>query len=322
MKIVDLDSWPLDNGDINWAPIRALGELELYTHTSAAEFASRVRGATVVLTNKVPIRKAQIDSLSECRLLGVLATGADILDLDNLAACGFAVVNVPAYGVEDVAQHALALLMELARHTALHSASVKAGDWPAKGWCYWLKPPLCLSGLTVGLVGFGAIGKMMGSYCHALGMKILAWSRSESAQASYPFEYVDLPVLLSESDVISLHCPLVPDTANLINAASIELMKDGVILINTARGGLMDARAVADALATGKIAGLGTDVLPAEPPHEDDPLLGAPNALLTPHMAWATLRARQRIVDVMAENIRLFFANCPQNLIAGPGLVS
>lgn len=320
MKIVVLDSWPLDSGDINWNPMRALGKLELYKQTSSAEFANRIRGAAVVLTNKVPIREAQIPDLADCRLLGVLATGADILDLDLLARAGIAVVNVPAYGVEDVAQHALALLMELARHTAVHSASVKAGDWQKKGWCYWLRPPLCLSGLTLGLAGFGAIGKMMGSYGHALGMKVLVWSRSKTATASYPFQFVDLPQLFSLSDVLSLHCPLVPDTQKLINSASIELMKDGVILINTARGGLMDAGAVADALERGKIAGLGTDVLPVEPPHEDDPLLKAPNTLITPHMAWATLHARQNIVDIMAENIRLFFAETPRNLLAAPAL--
>lgn len=319
MKIVVLDASPLDDGDIDWTPLRALGELYLYRHTSAADFADRVRGAGVVLTNKIPIREAEIADLADCRLLGVLATGADILDLVRLAAAGIAVVNVPAYGVEDVAQHALALLMELARNTALHSASVKAGEWPRKGWCYWLKPPVCLTGLTLGLVGFGAIGKMMGSYCHALGMKILVWSRSGNVIAPYPCESVDLPGLLSRSDVISLHCPLAPATENLINAASIEQMKDGVILINTARGGLMDARAVAAALASGKIAGLGTDVLPVEPPYADDLLLKAPNTLITPHMAWSTVHARQRIVDIMAENICLFFAGSPQNLLAGSG---
>lgn len=317
MKIVVLDSHPLDTGDIDWTALKVLGELELYKE-APADFAAAVRGADIVLTNKARVTAGDIPALEGCRLVGVLATGVNVVDLEALARAGIAVANVPAYGVEDVAQHALALLMELARHTALHSASVKAGDWPEKGWSYWLKPPICLAGLKLGLVGFGAIGKMMGKYGYALGMKVAAWSRSGKGEADYPFEMKSLPEILRESDVISLHCPLSGQTRNLINAENIAAMKDGAIIINTARGGLVDEDALAAALISGKIGGYGADVLSAEPPDPANPLLAAPNTLITPHMAWATRRARQKIVDITAENIRAFMAGMPANLVAAP----
>lgn len=315
MKIVDLDSFPLDCGDIDWEKIAGLGELVKYESTRRRDFAGRVAGAEIVLTNKVPIRASDIEALKDCKLVGVLATGANILDLEALANAGITAVNVPAYGVQDVAQHALALLTELARHTALHSQSVKSGEWQKRGWCYWLKPPLCLAGLTLGLVGFGAIGKTMGSYGHALGMKILAWSRSQRGSADYSFEFASMDRLLGESDVISLHCPVTPQTENLINDESLKKMKKGALLINTARGGLVDERAVASALESGQLGGLGTDVMAIEPPDDSNPLFRTPNTLITPHMAWATLHARQNIVDIMAGNISAWLAGRPVNVI-------
>lgn len=314
MKIVILDAYPLDCGDINWQELEKLGEIEKYDTTSLSELPERVAGAEIILTNKTPIRAHDLKSLSSCKLVGVLATGTNVLDIEALGSEGIDVVNVPGYGKEDVAQHALALLMELARHTALHSESVKSGQWQSKGWCYWLKPPLCLTGLTLGLVGFGSIGKMMGRYGHALGMRIVAWSRSQKGRAEYPFEFVDLPRLLANSDVISLHCPATPETENMINEASISKMKDGVFIINTARGSLVDEFAVAKALESGKLAGFGTDVMSKEPPEASNLLLSAPNVLITPHMAWATLRARQNIVNIMAKNIEAWLAGQPQNL--------
>lgn len=318
MKIVVLDATPLDAGDIDWQPLAALGEVIRHDRTDRQELAARCAGADIVLTNKTEIQAEDVPALKGCRLVGVLATGANVLDLDTLAKAGIEVVNVPAYGIEDVAQHALALLLELARHTVLHSDSVKAGEWAKKGWCYWLKPPLCLAGLTLGIAGFGSIGQMMGRYGACLGMKVLAWSRSRNARADYPFTYAGLPELLASSDVISLHCPLTPQTDKMINAASIASMKTGAIIINTARGGLVDEAAAAAALVSGKLGGLGTDVLASEPARADNPLLTAPNTLITPHMAWATLRARQNIVDIMAANISAFLAGKPQNLINQP----
>ncbi|MBD5641993.1 MAG: D-2-hydroxyacid dehydrogenase [Desulfovibrio sp.] len=315
MKIVVLDSYPLDCGDVDWKKIESLGELVKFDSTSSGNFADRVGDAEIILTNKVPVRAAELAHLKKCRLVGVLATGANILDLEALASAGLVAVNVPGYGVQDVAQHALALLLELARHTALHSQSVKSGEWQKRGWCYWLKPPLCLTGLTLGLAGFGAIGKTMGSYGHALGMKILAWSRSGRGKADYPFEFASLDQLLGASDVISLHCPVTPQTENMINAETLGKMKKGALLINTARGGLVDEQAVARALESGQLGGLGTDVMAIEPPDASSPLFRTPNTLITPHMAWATLHARQNIVDIMAANIATWQKGSPVNVI-------
>lgn len=320
MKIVVLDSSPLDSGDVDWSPISAFGELCLLPATSEKDIAGAVKSADIVLTNKVPLGKKEIPALKDCKMIGVLATGANILDLAALEAAGILVANVPAYGVEDVAQHALALLMELARNTAAYSAEVKSGAWTV--WSYWNKPPLCLTGLALGLVGFGDIGQAMGRYGAALGMNVLAWSRSRRAKPEYPFSYRSLPELLAESDVISLHCPLSPETEKLVNAGSIAAMKDGAIIINTARGGLVDEKAAADALKSGKLGGLGTDVLAYEPPRPDNPLLTAPNTLITPHMAWATVRARQNIIRIMAANIRAFLAGKPQNALNRPGWIA
>lgn len=316
MRIVVLDGHLLNPGDVSWDPLNNLGELLAYDFTPPEYFAQRARGAEVVLVNKTEVRKSNIPQLSACALVGVLATGANNLDLDDMARAGIKVCNVPGYGVDDVAQHALALLLELARGTGAHTASVKAGDWQKSGqWCYWLKPPLSLSGLTIGIVGFGSIGQAMGRMARALGMNVLAWSRSRSAKVDYPFEYVSLEDLWRGSNVISLHCPLAQETREIVNEESIDKMPDGAIIINTARGGLVAEKAVADALVSGKLAGFGADVLSSEPPHPDNPLLEAPNTLLTPHMAWATKRARQKIIDIMAANISAFFAGEPQNTI-------
>lgn len=315
MKIVVLDAWPLDCGDVNWRKLEELGTVERYDSTARSDFARRVAGADIVLTNKIPVRRRDLESLRDCRMVGVLATGTNILDIPALAEAGIVVTNAPAYGIQDVAQHALALLMELARHTALHSESVKSGEWKKRGWCYWLKPPLCLAGLTLGVIGFGAIGKTTGLYGNALGMKILACSHSQKGSADYPFEFASLDKLLTESDVISLHCPCTPETEKMINAESIAKMKAGVILINTARGALVDEVAVAQALESGRIGGFGTDVMALEPPDDSNPLFRTPNTLITPHMAWATLKARQNIIDIMAANIKAWHAGSPRNVV-------
>lgn len=316
MKIVIMDADALNPGDASWEPLEKLGEITAHEHTRPEEFASRALGADIVLVNKTTIRKHDIPALGDCRLVGVLATGANNLDLRDLANAGIAVCNVPAYGVMDVAQHALALLMELARNTASHSASIKSGDWQKIGkWCYWLKTPLSLYGLTMGIIGFGAIGQAMGALAHALGMRVATSSANPAACPPYPFTRMALDNVWKISDVISLHCPLTPATNKIINPESIAQMKDGAILINTARGGLIDEEAVAAALKSGKLGGYGADVLSSEPPMAGNPLLDAPNTLLTPHIAWATKRARQNIIDMMAANIQAFLAGKPQNVI-------
>lgn len=316
VKIVILDADALNPGDVSWEPLRALGELEAYENTNPGELANRVAGADVVLVNKTQIRARDIPALENCRLVGVLATGANNLDLADLAKAKIAVCNVPAYGLMDVAQHAVALLLELARNITPHSESVKSGEWQKNGkWCYWLNPPLSLSGLTLGIIGFGAIGQTMGSLGNALGMRIATSSINPDIKADYPFERMSLDELWKNSDVISLHCPLTPATDKIINAQSLARMKDGAIIINTARGGLVDEKAVAAALQSGKLGGYGADVLSCEPPEGNNPLLSSPNTLLTPHIAWATKKARQKIIDIMTANIIAFMCGKPQNII-------
>lgn len=315
VKIVILDGKPLNPGDVSWAPIEALGQLTVYDETAPDQIAARVAGADIVLANKVRLMADAIPALSSCSLVGVLATGANNLDLTALAQAGIQTCNVPNYGPDDVAQHALALLLELARGTALHTQSARAGDWAKKGWCYWLKTPLCLTGLCIGIIGFGAIGQTLGRYAHSLGMHVLAWSRSRKTAPEYPCQYTEMDDIFEKADILSLHCPLTPQTEYLINEDSITRMKTGVLLLNTARGGLVNENAVAAALKSGKIAGFGTDVLCQEPPSMDNPLLSAPNVLITPHMAWATARARQNIIDIMAANIKAFLAGHVENRI-------
>lgn len=314
-RIAVLDGLPLNPGDVSWQPLEAVGKLTIYGSTAQDELASHVEGEDIVLTNKVPLLAKDLPLLKSCRLIGVLATGVNVVDLAAMRQAGIAVCNVPNYGAADVAQHALALMLELCRHTALHAASVKAGDWAQKGWCYWLKPPVCLTGKTLGIVGFGAIGQELGKYAACLGMKILAWSRSQTAKTAYEFEYASLDEIFTGADFISLHCPLTQATEKLINAQSIARMKTGAIIINTARGGLVDEEAVASGLCKGKLGGFGADVLDPEPPRLDNLLMQAPNTLITPHIAWATNRARQKIIDIMAANIRAFLAGEAKNLV-------
>ncbi|MCR4667558.1 MAG: D-2-hydroxyacid dehydrogenase [Desulfovibrio sp.] len=305
MKIVILDGKVLNPGDIDWSPIERLGECVVYDDTPPSEVQSRGRGADVVLVNKVVLGAWECSLLTDVGMVGVLATGYNNIDLDAFRARHIPVCNVVSYGVQDVAEHAFALLLELVRHTSLHSDSVKAGEWTDRNvWCYWKKTPRCLSGLTLGIFGFGAIGSCLGRLAHAFGMNIIACSRSRELRPEYsPFAYVEPEELFRQSDVISLHCPLTPETEGLINEKSLAMMRNGVILLNTSRGPLLDEVACARALESGKLGGLGVDVLSQEPPCADAPLLNAPNTLITPHIAWATTRARQKIIDLMAENI-------------------
>lgn len=319
MKIAILDGAVLNPGDVDWSPITSLGEVTIYDQTPHEALAERAEDMDVLLVNKTQLRKDDLDKLGKVRMVGVLATGYNIVDAEALAARGIPVCNVVAYGVSDVAQHAMALLLELCRHTSLHTESVKNGDWlKCKSWCYWKIPPVCLEGLTMGLIGFGSIGRRMGELAHAFGMSVLAHCRTPKNPPSYsPFAFSTLEHLLCASDVVSLHCPLTKETRHIINAKTISCMRKGAILLNTSRGPLVDEAAAADALKKGHLKGLGTDVLSTEPPSDDNPLLSAPNTLITPHIAWATTRARQNIIDLMAENIRRWQAGTPVNVVNG-----
>ncbi|WP_302616555.1 D-2-hydroxyacid dehydrogenase [uncultured Desulfovibrio sp.] len=319
MKIVILDGAVLNPGDVDWGPIEALGDMTVYDETDRDQLAERARGAHVLLANKTCLRREDLPALKDACMVSVLATGYNTVDVDAFAERRIPVCNVTAYGVDDVAQHGMALLLELCRHTSQHTASVKAGDWErAEQWCYWKSTPLCLEGLTMGIIGFGAIGRRMGQLAHAFGMRVLAHCRTPKNPPSYsPFAFASLDQIFTDADVISLHCPLTPQTRHLINAKSLARMRNGSILLNTARGPLVDEEAVAEALKSGQLRGLGTDVLSQEPPSADNPLLSAPNTLITPHIAWATVKARQNIINLTAENIRRWQAGTPINVVNG-----
>ena len=318
MHIVILDGKVLNPGDVTWAPIQELGHVTIFDDTTHEQLADRIHGQQVVLVNKTLLQKADIPLFQDVKLICALATGYNNIDVAAFGQAKIPVCNVVAYGVEDVAQHAMAMLLELCRSTTLHSNSVKSGDWTKSGsWCYWLKTPICLKGLTLGIIGFGAIGQCMGRLGHAFGMRVLALSHSPKPAPDYtPFAFVNsLDELLAEADVISLHCPLTQETKHIIDAKALANMRRGAILLNTARGPLLDEAACAEALTSGQLGGLGVDVLAIEPPTADNPLLHAPNTIITPHIAWATTHARQRIIDLTAKNIRQWRDGQPINVV-------
>ncbi len=317
MRIVVLDGHVLNPGDNPWTPLESLGEVIVYDRTPQELITTRAADATVVLTNKARLDKDIIDALPALRYIGVLATGYDVVDLQAAASHTIPVCNVVAYGVEDVAQHVFALTLELCRRCSDHTQSVRDGEWAgAEDWCYWKYTPLCLSGLTMGIIGFGNIGQKVGELAHAFGMSVLAHVRSPRPAPNYaPFAYTDLDTLLSSSHVISLHCPLTEKSHHLINDATLAQMRSGAFLINTARGPLLDENAVARSLHAGHLGGLGVDVLSTEPPQTDNPLLSTPNTLITPHIAWATTKARRNITRLAAENIRCWMDGAPRNVV-------
>ena len=310
MKIVVLDGYLENPGDISWAPLEALGELTVYDRLPTRgnkETIERIGDAEIAVSNKTIIDREVLDACKNLRLITVLATGYNVVDVNAAKEKGIPVCNVPAYGTAFVAQHTLALLLEICHHVAHHSDSVYSGRWEQSiDWCYWDYPLLELAGKTVGIIGFGRIGMQFARLCRALDMQVLAYSRSERVGGRELAKYVDLDTLLSQSDVVSLHCPLFPETAGIINAAALSKMKDGAILINTARGGLIDSGSVAEALRSGKLSGCGVDVLSPEPPEADDPLLTAPNCMITPHIAFTPVEIRQRVVDICGENLESF----------------
>ena len=313
MKITILDGHALNPGDLSWDQIRQFGELTYYDRTENEELTiQRIGESEIVLLNKVPITRNVLEHCPNIKLICVLATGYNVVDCQAAAERGIPVCNVPGYGTDAVAQFTFALLLELCHRVGLHSDSVHNGEWSAcPDFCYWKTPQMELAGKTMGIIGYGAIGQAVGKIATALGMNILAYSRTQRPGHSY----VDLDTLLAESDVISLHCPLFPENTGLINQETIAKMKDGAILLNTARGGLINEQAVSDALCSGKLRGFAGDVVTTEPIPANSPLLGAPNCILTPHMAWAPIESRQRILDATEENIQAFLSNKPTNVV-------
>lgn len=317
MKIVILDGSALNPGDLSYDCIRQFGEMTLYQRTDSEEEAiQRIADSEIVVVNKVPITENVLSACLNIKLICVQATGYNVVDCEACAKRGIPVTNVPSYGTAAVAQFTIALILELCHQIGLHNQSVHRGDWvKSSTFCYWLTPQTELAGKTIGIVGFGRIGRAVGQLAKAFGMQVLAYSRSETGAGGEIGEYVDLDTLLRRSDIVSLHCPLFPATEKIINADTLSKMKDGAMLINTSRGGLVDEAALAQALNSGKLHGAAVDVVSQEPMQADNPLLNCEKCIITPHIAWAPVESRKRLLDCVVENIRCFLAGTPQNVV-------
>ena len=316
MKIVVLDGHALNPGDLSWEVFRQFGSVTVYDRTPDALIPERIGDADIVLLNKAPITAEILDACPSVKLICVLATGYNVVDCDAARARNIPVCNVPAYGTAAVAQFTFALLLELCHRVGLHSDSVHAGAWcESPDFCYWHTPQMELAGKTMGIIGFGRIGRAVGAIAKAFGMKVLAYNRSRCPEGEAIAEYTDLDTILSQADIVSLHCPLTSQTQGIINQENLDKMKDGAILINTARGPLIDEQAVADALRSGKLRGAAVDVISQEPMNKANPLLGAPNCIITPHMAWAPIESRQRIMDCTVRSIQAFLDGAPTNVV-------
>ena len=317
MKIVVLDGYTLNPGDLNWQGFEELGSLEVYDRTEPSLILKRAQDAALLLTNKTPLTAETLKQLTSLRYIGVLATGYNVVDVKAAKELGIPVANIPTYGTASVAQFAFALLLELCHNVRLHADAVRAGEWTShKDWCFWKSPLIELAGKTIGIVGFGRIGREVGAIAHAMGMRILAHDAVRTNPPDYDgFGWVSLEELLKESDVVSLHCPLFPETQGLINTERLALMKPTAFLLNNSRGPLIVDQDLADALNAGKIAGAAVDVLSVEPPPANNPLLSAKNCLVTPHISWATKEARSRLMGLAVENAKAFLAGKPRNIV-------
>lgn len=319
MKIVVLDGYTENPGDISWAPLEALGEVTVYDRTSLMEsplIAEHIGDAEVAVTNKTPLTRAVIDACPNLRAIAVLATGYNVVDTAYAREKNIPVMNVPVYGTDNVAQYAIALLLEACSQVGLHDRSVHAGDWTKSiDFCYWQKPLIEVSGKTAGIIGFGRIGMAVARILSAMNVRVLAYSRTERPEGLACADYVPLDDLIAQSDFIFLHCPLTPETEGIINAANIAKMKDGVIIVNNGRGQLVVEADLAAALTSGKVAYAAVDVASTEPIRADNPLLSAPNCIITPHISWATKEARERIMQMTADNVRAFMEGTPTNVV-------
>ena len=315
MKIVILDAHVANPGDLSWDGLKAFGELTVYPRTPAAETVARIGDAEAVYTNKVIIDRAVIEACPNLKFIGVLATGYNVVDIDAARARGIAVCNIPAYSTPDVVQMTFALLLDICFNVAKHSASVRAGEWAAcPDFSYTVSPLIELSGRTLGIIGYGRIGQAVSRVASAMGMYVLCNSRHRTAtDLPANCRYADLDEIFEKSDVISLHCPLNDSTKGIVNRESIARMKDGVIILNTGRGPLVVEQDLADALNSGKVYAAGVDVVSAEPISEDNPLLTAKNCVITPHIAWAPLAARERLVNIAVGNLAAWVKGAPVN---------
>ncbi|WP_314665185.1 D-2-hydroxyacid dehydrogenase [uncultured Selenomonas sp.] len=319
MKIVVLDGYAENPGDISWSPLEVLGELTVYDRTALTEsplIAERIGDAEIAVTNKTPITRTVIDACPNLRAIAVLATGYNVVDTAYAREKNIPVMNVPVYGTDNVAQYAIALLLEACSQVGHHDRSVHAGEWTRSiDFCYWQKPLIEVSGKTAGIIGFGRIGQAVARILSAMNVRVLAYSRSERAEGRALADYVPLDTLFQKSDFIFLHCPLTPETDGIINAANIAKMKDGVIIVNNGRGQLIVEEDLAAALTRGKVAYAAVDVASSEPIAAENPLLHAPNCIITPHISWATKEARERIMQMTADNVRAFMDGKPTNVV-------
>lgn len=317
MKIVVLDGYTLNPGDLSWKGIEALGELTVYEHTPKELIYERAKGAEIIFTNKTPLCEDIINKLPDLKYIGVLATGYNVVDVKAAADRNITVTNIPTYGTRSVAQMTFALILELCHHVAAHSDAVKSGEWSkCRDFCFWNYPLVELEGKTLGVIGFGRIGRSVADIALAFGMKVLGYTPIKEAEYCHEnFSWSDLEEILKESDIITLHCPLFPETKGMINAQAIKKMKNTAFIINTSRGPLIDDQALADALNNKEIAGAALDVLSVEPPDINNPLLKADNCIITPHIAWATKEARERLMDIAVDNLNAFLSGTPCNTV-------
>lgn len=317
MKIVILDGYALNPGDLSWEGLQQLGELTVYDRTPVDKVVERALGAQIVITNKTPIGEKEINQLPDLKYIGVIATGYNVIDIEVAKKKGILVTNVPGYSTASVVQLTFALLLELCLHVQRHSDSVMGGKWARSlDFSFWDYPLVELSGKTMGIIGFGGIGQAVADVATAFGMNIIGNSRTQTDQSNRKnFKWANVPELLKEADVISIHCPLTPETEALINKDSLKTMKPSAFLINTARGPIIVEQDLADALNNGVIAGAGIDVLSVEPPTEGNPLFNAKNCLITPHIAWATIEARSRLMEIAVNNLSSFMKGTPINIV-------
>ena len=312
MKIVILDGHVENPGDLSWEPLAQLGEVTVYDRTAPKDVIARIGDAPIVITNKTVITREIFDACPAIRYVGVLATGYNVVDVAAAKERGIIVTNVPAYSTQAVAQFTMALLLEICHHVGRHSDSVHAGKWSAcQDFAYWDYPLIELAGKTIGIIGYGRIGQATAKAAQALGMKVIAYSRHGQGEP-----YVPLEELYAQADVISLHCPLTAENTGMINRETLAKMKDGVILLNTARGALINEEDLREALLSGKVYAAAADVAAVEPIPADSPLLGLPNMIFTPHIAWACYETRQRLMDIAVDNVRQFLNGTPVNNVA------
>ena len=317
MKMVCLDGYTLNPGDNPWDGVEALGELKVYDRTPADQILERAQGADILLTNKTPITAETIEQLPDLKFITVLATGFNIVDIEAAKKRNIPVSNVPIYGTDTVAQYVFALLLDHCHKVAHHSARVKDGEWARRGdFCFWDYSLTELAGLTMGIVGFGRIGRRTGELAHAFGMNVIAADVYKGDAPGYePFEWKEIPELFAEADVVSLHCPQTADNVGFVNKALLSTMKPTAFFINTARGPLVNEQDLTDALNNDVIAGAAVDVVSKEPIEASNPLMKAKNLLITPHMAWGTVAARTRLMGTTAENVKAFIDGKPINVV-------